>query len=488
MNDNNKQDKSKAQNTERNYVISPFKFIMMLLSTIIITAAVTAFAILSGNEKIISDDSQKRSEFVKLYAVYDTLNKNYYKKVEKEKLIDGAIKGMVSGLDDPYSEYMTSDEQKDFTESMQGDFQGIGTEIEEKDNKIMISSPIKGAPAHKAGVKSGDIIMAVDDKSVEGKSTQDVVKLVRGKKGTVVTLTLKRGDAEPFDVKITRDKIHMNSVEHTLQKDGTGIITVMKFQEGTADEFTDALKALHDKGMEQAVIDLRDNPGGYLDEAAKMADVFLEKDKIIVQMEDVSGNKEILKASKDADEITKDLPTVILLNEGSASASEVFAAALKDNGKAEIVGHKSFGKGIVQTASTFKDKSMIKYTEQKWLTPKSTWIHKKGISPDVKVDPPAYVHGQMLDADEVLTLHEKSEKVKSMEMGLDALGYDTGKVDSTFDESTLYAVQNFQMENNLPVDGIMTGKTTDKFMSQLAKKIENDDVQLKRAIQEAKKK
>ncbi|UTH10511.1 S41 family peptidase [Macrococcoides canis] len=488
MNDNNKQDKSKAQNTERNYVISPFKFIMMLLSTIIITAAVTAFAILSGNEKIISDDSQKRSEFVKLYAVYDTLNKNYYKKVEKEKLIDGAIKGMVSGLDDPYSEYMTSDEQKDFTESMQGDFQGIGTEIEEKDNKIMISSPIKGAPAHKAGVKSGDIIMAVDDKSVEGKSTQDVVKLVRGKKGTVVTLTLKRGDAEPFDVKITRDKIHMNSVEHTLQKDGTGIITVMKFQEGTADEFTDALESLHDKGMKQAVIDLRDNPGGYLDESAKMADVFLEKGKIIVQMEDVSGNKEILKASKDADEITKDLPTVILLNEGSASASEVFAAALKDNGKAEIVGHKSFGKGIVQTASTFKDKSMIKYTEQKWLTPKSTWIHKKGISPDVKVDLPAYVHGQMLDADEVLTLHEKSEKVKSMEMGLDALGFDTGKVDSTFDESTLYAVQNFQMENNLPVDGIMTGKTTEKFMSQLAKKIENDDVQLKRAIQEAKKK
>ncbi|UJS26812.1 S41 family peptidase [Macrococcoides canis] len=488
MNDNNKQDKSKAQNTERNYVISPFKFIMMLLSTIIITAAVTAFAILSGNEKIISDDSQKRSEFVKLYAVYDTLNKNYYKKVEKEKLIDGAIKGMVSGLEDPYSEYMTSDEQKDFTESMQGDFQGIGTEIEEKDNKIMISSPIKGAPAHKAGVKSGDIIMAVDDKSVEGKSTQDVVKLVRGKKGTVVTLTLKRGDAEPFDVKITRDKIHMNSVEHTLQKDGTGIITVMKFQEGTADEFTDALESLHDKGMKQAVIDLRDNPGGYLDEAAKMADVFLEKGKIIVQMEDVSGNKEKLKASKDADEITKDLPTVILLNEGSASASEVFAAALKDNGKAEIVGHKSFGKGIVQTASTFKDKSMIKYTEQKWLTPKSTWIHKKGISPDVKVDLPAYVHGQMLDADEVLTLHEKSEKVKSMEMGLDALGFDTGKVDSTFDESTLYAVQNFQMVNNLPVDGIMTGKTTEKFMSQLAKKIENDDVQLKRAIQEAKKK
>lgn len=488
MNDNNKQDKSKTQNTERNYVISPFKFIMMLLSTIIITAAVTAFAILSGNEKIISDDSQKRSEFVKLYAVYDTLNKNYYKKVEKEKLIDGAIKGMVSGLEDPYSEYMTSDEQKDFTESMQGDFQGIGTEIEEKDNKIMISSPIKGAPAHKAGVKSGDIIMAVDDKSVEGKSTQDVVKLVRGKKGTVVTLTLKRGDAEPFDVKITRDKIHMNSVEHKLQKDRTGIITVMKFQDGTADEFTDALKSLHDKGMKQAVIDLRDNPGGYLDEAAKMADVFLEKGKIIVQMKDVSGNKEILKASKDADEITKDLPTVILLNEGSASASEVFAAALKDNGKAEIVGHKSFGKGIVQTASTFKDKSMIKYTEQKWLTPKSTWIHKKGISPDVKVDLPAYVHGQMLDADEVLTLHEKSEKVKSMEMGLDALGFDTGKVDSTFDESTLYAVQNFQMENNLPADGIMTGKTTDKFMSQLAKKIENDDVQLKRAIQEAKKK
>lgn len=488
MEENNKNDKSSNENVERNYVISPFKFIMMLLSTIIITAAVTAFAILSGNEKIISDDTQKRSEFVKLYAVYDTLNKKYYKKVEKDKLIDGAIKGMVSGLDDPYSEYMTSAEQNDFTESMQGDFQGIGTEIEEKDNKIMISSPIKGAPAQKAGVKSGDIIMAVDDKSVEGKSTQDVVKLVRGKKGTVVTLTLKRGDAEPFDVKITRDKIHMNSIEYTFKKDGTGVITVMKFQEGTADEFTDALKSLRDKGMKQVVIDLRDNPGGYLDEAAKMAETYLEKGKVIVQMEDVSGNKELLKASKDEDALTKNLPTVILLNEGSASASEVFAAALKDNGKAKIVGHKSFGKGIVQTTSTFKDKSMIKYTEQKWLTPNSTWIHKKGITPDIKVDLPSYVHGQMLDADEVLTLHVKSTKVKSMEMGLKALGFDPGKVDNTFDESTLYAVQNFQMENNLTVDGIMTGKTTDKFMTQLAKKIENDDVQLKRAIQEAKKK
>ncbi|UBH07576.1 S41 family peptidase [Macrococcus armenti] len=480
--------KDEKKNDKRNFAISPFKFIMMLISTIIITAAVTAFAILSGNNKIISDNAQKRSDFVKLYAVYDTLNDKYYTKVDKEKLIDGAIKGMVNGLDDPYSEYMTKDEQSDFTESMQGDFQGIGTEIVEKDKKIMISSPIKGAPAQKAGVKSGDIIQAVDKKSVEGKSTQEVVKLVRGKKGTAVTLTLKRGDADPFDVKIIRDKIHMNSVESKLNKDGTAILTVTKFQEGTADEFKTALQKMHDEGMKRLVIDLRDNPGGYLEEARKMSELFLEKGDIIVQTEDKKGNKEAIKAENDSDSATSELHTVIILNEGSASASEVFAASLKDNDKTEIVGTKSFGKGIVQTASTFKDKSLLKFTEQKWLTPSGAWIHKKGIMPDVTVELPAYTKGQILDPDDAISIHEKSTKVKSMEQGLKALGYEPGKVDETFDEHTLIAVQAFQNDNALSVDGVMTGKTTDTFMTKLRDKIKNDDTQLKKAIEQAKKK
>lgn len=473
---------------KKNYEISPFKFIMMLVSTVIITAAVTAFSILSGNEKIITDDSPRRSEFVKLYHVYDTLNKDYYKEVNKEDLVNGAIKGMVSGLKDPYSEYMTEKEQKEFTESMQGDFQGIGAEVEQKDGKTLISSPIKDAPAYKAGIKPNDVIIAINGKTIEGWNSQQVVNKIRGKKGTVVVLTIKRGASDPFKVKIKRDKIHMDSVTSKIMKDKTAIITVTKFQENTSKEFHDALKQMNDKGMKRLVIDMRNNPGGFLDEATKMANEFLDKGDTVLYTENNEGDKKALSAPNPSNPITHDINTVILLNEGSASASEVFAEAMRENDKAKIVGTKSFGKGIVQTAAPYKDKSMLKYTQMKWLTPKENWIHKKGIIPDVESKLPAYTNAQILDTNGVLSLGEKGNNVKSLELGLQALGYQPGKVDTVFDEKTEAAIIAFQTAENLEVNGELSGKTTEKFTELLMKKVRNDDTQLKAAIKTVKTK
>ncbi|MGK0554041.1 S41 family peptidase [Macrococcus capreoli] len=484
--DNTDKTKDKAieqhKKHRRHYEISPFKFIMMIVSTIIITAAVTAFSILGGSEKMISDDAPKRSEFVKLYNVYDTLNKDYYKSVDKQALIDGAIKGMVNGLDDPYSEYMTEKEQNEFSESMQGDFQGIGAEIEQKDGKILISSPIKDAPAYKAGIKPNDIIVAIDGKTIEGWNAQQVVKKIRGEKGTKVELTIKRGAQDPFKVKITRDKIHMDSVFSKINKDKTAIITVTKFQEKTASEFHDALTKMHDAGMKRLVIDLRNNPGGYLDEATKMANEFLNQGDIILYTEDSKGDKTPLKAENDMNPYTEKVKTAILLNEGSASASEVFAEALRENDKAQIVGTKSFGKGIVQTATPYKDKSMLKYTQLKWLTPKAHWIHKKGIEPDVEAKLPDYTNAQILDSDTVLSIGEKGNSVKSLELGLKALGYNPGKIDNEFDEATQQAVMAFQIAEGIAPTGQMNGKSTSTFTERLMKKVQDDDTQLQAAL------
>lgn len=485
----NEQLKTNQHNTNKgrkNIVLSPFKFIMTLLSCIILTAAVTSLAILFGNEKVIDQNGPKRSEFLKFYTVYDTLTKDYYKKVDKEKLVDAAIKGMVSGLDDPYSEYMTKSEQESFTGEMSGEFSGIGAEMGEEDGKIIISSPIKGSPAEKAGVKSKDELIKIDGKDVSGMSTSKVVSKIRGKKGTTVKLTLKRGDNAPFDIKIVRDTIHIDSVESKMEKNHVAVITVNKFQEGTAKEFHEALTKMDEKGMKKLVLDFRNNPGGYLDEASKMANEFLDKGDVILYSEDRDGTQKPLKAKNPENPITKDLKTTIILNEGSASASEVFALALKDHDKATIVGTKSFGKGIVQTATPYKDDSMLKYTLSKWLSPNKTWIHKKGITPDKEIKLPSYANIHILDENKVFSLGEKSEDIKTLEIGLKALGYDPGKVDDTFDQSTLNAVNQFQIAEQVPNTGLMDKPSIKKFTQLLKEKLQKNDTQLKGAIEYVK--
>lgn len=305
-----------------------WQFILLLLGVVIITAGITVAATIGISHKISGLTKDERQEIKKIEYAYKTLNNDYYKKQNAGKLSEAAIDGMVKELKDPYSEYMTKDETKSFNEDVSGDFVGIGAEMQKKDKQIMITSPMKDSPAEKAGIQPKDVVTKVDGKSVVGKPLDQVVKLVRGKEGTTVKLTIKRGSQEK-EIKIKRGKIHVKSVEYK-KKDNIGVFTINKFQDNTAGELKSAIIKAHKDGVRSIVLDLRNNPGGLLDEAVKMANIFIDKDQTVVKLEK-GDDTESIKTSNDASNEAKDMKVSILVNEGSASASEVFTGAMRDH-------------------------------------------------------------------------------------------------------------------------------------------------------------
>ena len=299
--------------------------------------------------------------------------------------------------------------------------------------------------------------------------------MVRGKKGTYVTLTIKRGSQEK-DIKIKRDTIHVKSVEYE-KKDNVGVLTINKFQSNTSGELKSAIIKAHKHGVRHIILDLRNNPGGLLDEAVKMANIFIDKGNTVVQLEK-GKDKEELKTSNQALKQAKDMKVSILVNEGSASASEVFTGAMKDYHKAKVYGSKTFGKGIVQTTREFSDGSLIKYTEMKWLTPDGHYIHGKGIRPDVSISTPKYQSLNVIPDNKTYHQGEKDKNVKTMKIGLKALGYQIDNETNIFDEQLESAIKTFQQDNNLKVNGNFDKKTNDKFTEKLVEKANKKDTVL----------
>jgi carboxyl-terminal processing protease len=380
---------------------------------------------------------------------------------------------------------MDQEEAKSFNESISSSFEGIGAEIQEQDGKIMVVSPIKGSPAEKAGVKPNDIITSVDGESIEGLSSTEAVLKIRGEKGTKVDLTISReGEAKPVSITIVRDTIPVETVYSEMLDDGIAKIAVTSFSEHTVDELNTALDEMSKKDMKGLILDLRGNPGGLLPEAIKMASIFVPKGEIVLQIEDRNGNKEIHKSENDG-EFT--LPVVVLIDDGSASASEIVAAAVSESANIPLIGVKSFGKGTVQNAQDFKDGSNFKFTSYKWLTPEGNWIHKKGIKPDIEIKLPDYASLPYISPDEALKVSDASAEVKAAEDMLKELGYNPGTVDTVFDEQTKAAVEKFQQDHKLKVTGIMEDKTTVTLMQELRDKILKNDTQVKRAVKELKK-
>ncbi|MGE8204227.1 S41 family peptidase [Heyndrickxia sp. NPDC080065] len=471
---------SHAEQTNGYIRIRKFKFIMLIFVLVFATAGITTFALAFGDEKAVTVGVNQRTEFNKLYDTYDQLKKNYYKDLDNEKLINGAIKGMVDSLDDPYSDYMTKEDATKFHESISSSFQGIGAEIQEKDGFIVVVSPIKGSPAEKAGIKPNDKILSVDGKSIRGMSANEAVLLIRGEKGSKVTLSIQRaGSHETSQLTITRDEIPLNTVYPEMMKDGVAKIQITSFSENTYKELLNALKDMDSKGMKALIIDLRQNPGGLLDQAIKISNLFVPEGKKIVQIEDKKGKREEIVAEGGK---KIDVPTAVIIDNGSASASEIFAAAVSESAGISLVGLKSFGKGTVQTASDFKDGSNIKFTTAKWLTPDANWIHKKGIDPNYKVTLPKYSELPIINPDSKLKVSSLSNEVKAAEEMLKALGYNPGKVDGYFDKNTEKAVKEFQKKEKLKVNGIIEGETTLQLMNKIREKIVKNDTQVKKAI------
>ncbi len=316
----------------------------------------------------------------------DIIDKNYVEKVDPKSLMQGAINGMVKSLD-PHSTYLTSDMYKELQTETRGSFGGIGIEITILNDVLTVVSPIVDTPAFIAGIKSGDQIIKIDDKSTKGMSILEAVKKLRGPENTQVKMTIMRKDlAQPKDFTITRAVIKIKSVKHKIYEGGIGYIRVSSFQEKTSEELRKSLIEIEKdaKPLTGIVLDLRNDPGGLLDQAVKVSDAFLKSGTIVSIKGRVKNLESRFAARDDGNEPA--CPMVVLVNEGSASASEIVAGALQDNGRAIVLGTQTFGKGSVQTVIPFEDGSAMKLTTAKYYTPKGKSIQAEGITPDVHLE------------------------------------------------------------------------------------------------------
>lgn len=475
--DDNKNSKETSHKSKR-ISINPFWLIITILAAVILSSVITALSLEAGSEKAVNVGTDTRSEFSKLYNVYDTISTDFYDEVDNEELIESAIDGMVQGLDDPYSEYMNVESTEAFQETVTGDFEGIGAEVMQEGNRIVVTSPMRGSPAEAAGVEPGDQITAVDGESIEGMTTTEAVQLIRGEKGTDVVLSIVRGDSEPIDITVTRDTIHIDSVTYE-EVDNVGHISINSFQMGTTDEFEESINQAAEDDVEDIIVDFRYNPGGLLSEAVTLINQFVPQNEVALMLEDSNGDRVELETENRQNDNTEDMNVFILINEGSASASEVFTGALNDHfDDVVIAGTQSFGKGVVQQTQEFNDSSMLKYTNTKWLTPEGTWVHEEGITPDVELVNPDYYRVEVLNEDDVYTEGQESETVTSIKVALDTLGYDVGTINDTFDEQLTDAVISFQEDNDIEADGNVTGDTSVNLMSALREYINDNDAQL----------
>lgn len=425
-------------------------------------------------------------DFEKIQAVYDTLMSDYYQGVESETLIEGAITGMTESVGDPYTQYLNVEESSSLNESISASFEGIGAEVMKQGDNVMIVSPIAGSPAEKAGLQPNDIIVKVDEQELSGMSLNEAVSYIRGEKGSEVVLTIKRGETT-FEVTLVRDTIPVETVLYQLDKENPtiGSITITSFSSPTYEDLVMAIEDLREQGATSFVFDVRQNPGGLLNAGLSISNLFLENGDIILQTQEKDQEPvSIVADDKTMGSFKVTEPSVLLVDEGSASASEILAGAVSESGNVKLIGTKTFGKGTVQNVATFDDSSELKLTIAKWLTPSGEWIHEKGITPDIEVSLPEYANLLLIDSSKTYQLGDVSAEVENLEKVLDALGYSIEDTDGYFDESTQEAVKKFQTDTKLAVDGKVTGETSTQLVESLRKLIDENDTQYEAAIKE----
>jgi carboxyl-terminal processing protease len=430
-----------------------------------------------------SEDAQEQLK--KIGQAYDLIKSRYVEQMDEDELIEGAIQGMVNTLEDPYSVYMDKATAEQFNQSLDSSFEGIGAEVSMIDGRVTIVAPFKDSPAEKAGLKPNDQILSVDGESVEGLDLYEAVLKIRGEKGTVVKLDVVRpGVTEILKIDVTRDEIPIETVYSSLKEFNgkkVGYIEITSFAEDTAKDFVVSLDELESQKMDGLVIDVRGNPGGYLESVEEILKHLVTEDKPYVQIEDRTGNKQrFFSTLKEK----KGYPINVLIDRGSASASEILAGALKEAGGYQIVGESSFGKGTVQQAVPMGDGSNIKLTMFKWLTPEGNWIHKEGVKPTIEVKQPDYFYSNPIQLEKDLVLDMNNEQVKNAQLMLKGLGFETGREDGYFSKGTETAVKAFQQTNNLTTSGKIDKATAELIQTQLLEKVreEENDIQLQTAI------
>ncbi len=361
----------------------------------------------------------KNIDFSIFWDVWSKLQEKFVNrsKLDGQKMLYGSLKGLVSSVGDSYTFFLTPQENKQSKDDLGGKFEGIGAQLGLKNNQIVIIAPLKNSPAEKAGIKAGDVIIKVDGQSTKDWTLPQAVSKIRGEKGTKVGLTLSRGE-KTLEITMIRDQIIVTSVELSYEKRANcqtncpkvAYIKINQFGENTNDEWDKAVGEVANKWGQKSikglVIDLRDNPGGFLESSVHLAEDFLPFGKLVVKQESTVGENKEYTVGRHGNLL--DIPVKILINKGSASASEIFSGALQDYKRAELIGEKSFGKGSVQEAIDLKDGSGLHVTVAKWILPGGTWINEKGVNPDIKIE-------NKLDEGNTLTRQADQQLEKAVE-------------------------------------------------------------------------
>lgn len=425
--------------------------------------------------------------------VYSLISQKSVYSVPEEKLIEGALRGMTSALEDPYSTYYTEKEAALHKQSLAGQRVGIGIEVTEKNGRFIVVSPVKSSPAEKAGIRPFDEIVQVDDQRLDGKTMGELLQLIQGEAGQEITLILYRPSTDRhIKVTLERMEIKNDTVESEIieiEDTKIGYVSISLFGEKTANEWIEATKQLLSQNVEGILVDLRDNPGGYLHSVASVLSSIEKEGEIFAYMQNGSGAMEPLHTAKIEEELEylekmNNIPIVILQNEGSASASEVMAGAVQSWDRAKIIGVKSFGKGTVQETMDLQNGGELKLSTNKWLTPKRDWIHGIGIGVDIEVEQ----HPLFLL--EVIPLHGNfeegnfSEEIAYVQKVLNGLGYSVSRTDGFYDKETADAVSLYREKNNLVEGSHMNDELFKSIIDQVVayKQEQQHDLQLQMGI------
>ena len=374
-----------------------YKIVMLVVLVAFVTFLLTSIGMYqyftksdTGKFLIATSDTASTTDISTQISKYRQLIDKYYLgEVDEEKLTEGAIKGYIEGLGDPYTEYISKEDMEDYMADVTGNFVGIGIYMvkDTENDKIMVLSPIKGGPAERAGIQPGDLIISVDGETCTAEDMSVIATKIKGEEGSTVKLEILRGN-ETLNFELTRENIKVNPVEGEVLEGNIGYIEFSSFDTGTAEEFKTKFEELQSQGINSLIIDLRNNGGGVVDEALEIAGYILDKDSVILYEVDKDGNEQIEKTENDP---IINMPVIVLTNENTASSSEILAGALKNHGKATIVGTKTYGKGVIQQLLSLPDGSGLKITSEEYLTPNKTKINEIGIEPDETVELPETV-------------------------------------------------------------------------------------------------
>jgi len=422
------------------------------------------------------------SSFQKFLTSYEDLSQKYFKSVPQQTLLNGAVAGMVQSLNDPFTDYFTPSAATQFHNMLSGSFDGIGVTVEQHGGNIVVHSVITGSPAAHAGIHAGDLILAVNGHTTVGVTLERLTGYIVGPAGTSVHLQMARpSDAmRQLSLTVVRAKISQPTVNFNMLQNHIGYLQITVVGDQTDTEVANALRVLKKQGATRFIVDVRGNPGGLLDVVVRIAGDFIPK-----------GERVLATVDRDAQPVPINspgpglhMPVVVLMDQDTASAAEVLAAALHNDVSAPLVGTKSFGKGTVQVTEMFTDGSGLKYTVAKWLTPTGAWIHGKGLQPTVAVSLPAFATlPNLQDASLPLLYNRYSPDVITLQKSLQAIGFVVDRTDGFYDVSTRNAVLAFQKQKGIVATGNVDAVTAAEIQNSVSQLLTNADTQLQKAIQ-----